>query len=367
MANRLIRAAAILATGVCVSFPAWSQRAPVPVLITPAKLMTVKNTIQLPGTVIASRTAQLSSATGGLVKSVSVQFGGQVSAGDTVVELDDAEAQLQLVQAQAAVQEAQARLTEKQRLFRVGRNLTRRGVLTKDQADSRRAEVIIARAGVKRLRAVEASARQVLRRHLVKAPFSGVVSQQYVESGEWISPGTAIVELISDQDVLVEVLLPQKHYAQLSNDTAITLTFEALGSKVVSGRRVALSPVSDPTMRTFRLRVALAADNDPEIARIAPGMSAQVTLTLISSAQSVAVPRDAVVRKADGRTAVWVVARGDGDQSVGTVSEKVIRIGSTFDEQIVVLDGLSAEEHVVVSGNESLRAKQKVRITQAND
>ncbi len=363
MTNQLVSAVMVAVVALVASSAVWAQRAPAPVVVAKAKVMAVSDTVQLPGTVVASRTAKLSSAIGGLVKSVSVDFGDRVKSGDTVVALDNAQAQLVLEQAKAAVQEAQANLTEKRRLLRVGRNLTRRGVLTKNQADTRRAEVLIAQAGLKRLLAVQASALDSLNRHRIVAPFAGVIAEKFVESGEWVSPGTAIVELIANQDVLVDVSLPQKYFSQLSDQTRFALTIDAIPGRTVMGQRAALSPVSDPTMRTFKLRVSLPADVNETMPGIAPGMSAQVTLTLTSDAQSVVVPRDSVVRKAGGRTTVWVAQMLAGDDGFATVTEKTVRIGNSFDENVVVFSGLKAIDRVVVSGNESLREKQKVRIT----
>lgn len=341
--------------------PGLAQRAPSPVVLATAKQMPLGQSVQLPGTVIASRTARLSSSIGGLVNKMHLDFGDTVNSGDRVVELDNVQATYELAQAQAAVQEARASLNEKQRLLDVGRNLTRRGAITKNQADARRAEVRIAQAVLKKLRAVEAAAGNQLQRHRIVAPFSGVIAQKMIEAGEWVSPGTPIVELVANRGFMIDVSLPQTYYAQLTEKTTYAVSFDATPGQLFSAERAALSPVSDPTMRTFKLRVRLRPDAGAPPPAIAPGMSAQVILGLQRSKQSVVIPRDAVERQADGRTTVWIATPIPGEKGLATVTEKTVRVGRSFSANIVVLTGLKGQEQVVVSGNESLRPGQKVR------
>lgn len=111
--------------------------------------------------------------------------------------------------------EAQAAAAEKARLYKLGQNLTRRGVITKDQLDTRAAEMRMARAVVRRLRADEAAQAELLQRHRIAAPFAGVVASRDTEVGEWVAPGANIVELVADKEVAVEVTLPREFVASV--------------------------------------------------------------------------------------------------------------------------------------------------------
>ena len=78
---------------------------------------------------------------------------------------------------------------------------------------------------------------------------------------------------------------------------------------------------------------------------------------LAGDAEGVTVSRDAVTRRADGRHTVWVV---DADNGSGVAREQPVTLGPAQGERVVVTDGLRGGEVVVVRGNESLRAGQRV-------
>jgi RND family efflux transporter MFP subunit len=227
--------------------------------------------------------------------------------------------------------------------------------MPQDELDSRRSQVRIAAAAVERLKAEAAGARENLRRHTILAPFAGVVAQKATEAGEWVSPGTTLVELVAIDDLRVDIPVPQKYYPQLRAETPIALQFDALPGQSFEARRIAMVPISDPTVRTFMLRVQPVGGAIP----LMPGMSAQASLNLATGEQGIVISRDAVIRYPDGRTTVWVV---EGTKDETTIAERHVQLGRAFDGFIQVRHGLEAGERVVETGNEALRSGQQVSL-----
>lgn len=335
---------------------AAAQEGGVPVTAAAAEVRAIVNVVRLSGTVVAPRAARVSTAVGGLVAEVAVDLGDRVEAGATLVELDAALARHEVRRAAAAVDEAEAELADARRRLGVAERLVQRGNMPQNEVDARAAQVDIAAAAVQRLKAEAARERERLDRHTVTAPFAGVVARKASEAGEWVSPGTTVVELVATENLRVDIPVPQKHYPELRAGTPVELRFDALPGRRYEARRIALVPVSDPTARTFTLRVQPAADDIP----LTPGMSAQAAMHLATGERGVVVPRDAVIRYPDGRTTVWVV-EGRGDEA--SVAERQVRLGRAFDGRVHVLSGLEAGRRVVVRGNESLRQGQRVRVT----
>ena len=91
---------------------------------------------------------------------------------------------------------------------------------------------------------------------------------------------------------------------------------------------------------------------------MAPGMSAQLVFALREGRLTVRVPRDAILRKPDGSTSVWIV----NEEDKPAVSERKVEIGRSLRGWIDVKSGIDAGMRVVVRGNETLREGQKVRI-----
>lgn len=328
---------------------------PVPVSATRAEMGPIINTVRLSGTVVAPRSARVSTAVGGLVERVAVDLGDVVEAGDILVELDHAIARHDVAQADAAIDEAEAELADARRRLSIAERLVPQGNIPESEFDARRAQVRISAAVLERLKSEAARQREYLKRHAVEAPFAGVVAHKATEAGEWVAPGTTVIELVAVANLRVDVPVPQKYFPHLVADTPIELEFDALPGRRFEARRIAKVPVSDPVVRTFTLRVRPL---DETIA-LTPGMSARVILRLTTGERGILIPRDAVIRYPDGRTIVWVIEQ---TEDKATVVERQVRLGRAFDGRVHVSHGLAAGERVVVRGNESLQPNQRVRL-----
>lgn len=336
------------------ALPLAAQEAPVQVR--QAQSAEIPKRIELSASVVSPRSAKISTDIGGLVQSVIVELGDRVEAGASLVQLDAALEQLELQQAAAAVDEARETLADADREARIGRQLAAKNNLAQNILDAREAEARIAAASLKRLEAVAAQRRERVKRHNIRAPFDGVVALRVANEGEWVTPGAAVVELVETARLYVDVPVPQIYYAQLGDSLRVTLRFDAMPGRTFPAEVVARVPVSDPTERTFTLRLRPKVDAGILI----PGMSARVVLDYGAHARGVVVPRDAIIRYPDGRTSVWVV-EADGETS--TASEHLVELGPAFDGMVHIKSGLADGVSVVVHGNESLREGQRVRLT----
>lgn len=329
-----------------------------PVTATPAEMAPIVHRVRLSGTVVAPRSAGVSTDLGGLVQTMQVALGDRVEAGAPLVQLDASLAELELRRTEAATREAREELADAERRLEVGRRLAQRNNLPQNELDTREAQVRIARAKVDRLEAEEATQRERVRRHTIAAPFAGVVARKVTEAGEWVTPGATVVELVETDNLRVDVPVPQSYFPELQEEPAVTLQFDALPGREFGARVAARVPVSDPASRSFTLRLRPTAEDIP----LTPGMSARVTLQLATGEQGLVISRDAVIRYPDGRTTVWVVQDQD-DKTV--VEERQVTLGRAFDGQVHVRQGLEEGARVVVRGNESLQPGQRVRLTDA--
>ena len=309
----------------------------------------VVQVVTVSGTVTSPQSATLSPSIGGLVEETRVDAGDRVDKGSILVTLDSELARLALeraiaeqTQARIAVEDARRRLAEAED---VG---PKRGI-AETEIKSLRAEVTRNEAALK---AAAAAARQqdaVVRRHEVRAPFTGVVSQRLAQVGEWVNPGDGLVELVATEGLRFDFRVPQIYYARLDEDTRIDLTLDAVPDEVVAGRVQSIVPVKDPGARTFLLRVV---SDEQHRLPVTPGMSARAAIRVDTGREAVVVPRDAVLMYPDGRKTVWVVEREEGDS---IVHERRVQAGLEFDGLVEIQSGLEAGIDIVTRGNEALR------------
>ncbi len=344
---------------VCTAFvwgtPAFSQQVGPMVIVSVTEQVTLIEEVSLTGTVISPRIAKLSTEVSGIVEDMGVEIGDQVTAGDEILRLNSELEALSLTAARAATEQAVQELADAKRRLAVAKRLAKRHNVSANEIDSLAAEVRIDNAGVNRYRAEQQRQAAQLRRHKLVSPFPGVISRKLVEQGEWIQPGQPVVELVATTGLRIDFQVPQSVYAKLDQATNVRIKLDALPGKAFDGTIETVIPVTDPTTRTFPIRVVLS---DPEV-RLAPGMSASAVLRLNTGTQGVVVHRDALLRYPDGRIALWVVNQ-DGEHA--RVSEQQVQTGLSFNGKVTITSGLKPDTTVVVQGNEALRQGQRVVI-----
>lgn len=331
-----------------------AERSPL-VVVSTAKTDTVIRQVPLTGTITSARVAKLSTEVSGLVEAVNVEVGDLVEAGSALVRLDREIEQLTLQALQARTKQASAELSDSQRRYQDAKRLRKQKSISENDLRLLEAEVEVDAAMLKQQQAEQRRQQARIERHILQAPFSGVISERLTEAGEWIEPGRPVLTLIAVDDLRIEFRVPQEYYSSIDKQTTLDATLDAFPEREFAGTIDAVVPVSDPISRTFLIHVTVDAGD----ARMTPGMSVHGKLQLSTGRQGVVISRDAILRYPDGRITVWVI---NPDSEPATVSEKHVTTGHSFDGLITIREGINAGDVIVVQGNESLQDGQEVRI-----
>lgn len=346
-----------LALSVATATPMAGAAGPA-VIVAESRMQAVVEALRVSGSVTAPRAARLSPAVAGKVAALRVDIGSRVAEGAVLVELDAELARIELEVAQAGVSQASEALADARRREADGRRLASSRSIAASAYEALQSEVRADTALLRQREAERRAAQARLERHVLRAPFDGVVSAKLTELGEWIAPGDEALALVAERGLWVDLQVPQAYFPRLAPGMAVQLRLDALPGTAVEGRIERIVPVSDATARSFLLRVGVAGDDLP----MTPGMSASAVLRLDAGRERVVVARDALLRHADGRVTVWAVEEADAQ---ARVVERVVQPGLGFDGLVEIVDGLDAGVRVVVEGNESLRQGQAVTVAGA--
>lgn len=347
----------VAAAALIASLPvalAWAQDA-VPVAVVSPRPAQVTDQLRLTGTLTAERSARLSPRVDGLVARVRVDAGDRVKAGAALIELDSAVASLALERAKAGTAEARARADEANRLAGEARRLVAEKHLPQTELARREADAKLAAAALVASEAFEREQAELVRRHTVPAPFAGVVARRLTDVGEWVARGTPVIELVATDRVRLDVQAPQERFAAIREDAVVEVFADSLPGESLPGRVVARVPVSDPSARTFLVRIIV----DGAAGRLLPGTSATTVIGLPGSQRALVIPRDALLPYPDGSHSVFVLREAAG---VTTAVERPVKLGRGG-AQVEVLEGIESSDRVIVRGNERLRNGQTVRVT----
>ena len=325
-----------------------------PVAVARVESSKISPTFTFTGSITVRRQALLSPRVSGLVKTVDIEAGDRIQAGDVILELDSTLAAIELRLMESDLALAQAGLKEAQRLVNEANDLGDSG-FPRSARLTRETELEQAKLTALRTEAEVEAEKELIQRHKIIAPFSGIIAQKLTEMGEWVETGDSVIELVGDGDFRLEVRVPQERINEALQTETVIIRLPGLPGEEIRGRVDALGPVVDPGTRTFLVRITI--ENPPPILK--PGMSAVAVFQPESTESVFLIPRDAIIRIDNGDTLVWTIQEGDDGL---TASSRKVELGSSRDNQSIVISGLSEGERVVVRGNESLRENQSVRI-----
>jgi RND family efflux transporter MFP subunit len=289
---------------------------------------------QVPGTVRASRSVTLQARVSGLVASISAIPGQSVAAGTVLVQLDALELAAKRDQAKAAAAAAAAD-------FERARLLYEKQATTKAEFDAAQARAAGSAAAAR-------EAEIMVGYTQLTAPFAGLVVRRHVEMGDLLSPGRPVIDLEDPTSLRLEVEVPESLSDRVPLGAKLRVQIAAAGIDQ-DAEVVEVTPAADPISRTVLAKLALPVTapslRSGQFGRVAVGTAADRMLML---------PAAAVVRRGQ-MDAVFVV-------DSGVARMRLVRLGGSDGERVVVRAGLSAGEVVVDDGTEALHDGQPVTV-----
>jgi len=286
--------------------------------------------------------AVLSAQSSGTVLTL-LPLGASVSAGQVVAQLDDALPQAAIQQAEALVAQARAQADLAEDTFRRQQGLFRDSIISALEFENTRTQRIASEASVRQAEASLAQARAQARFSRITAPFSGRVEEHSVQRGEQVNPGMPVVRIVSANRLKVVVGVPERFSGDIRVGDQVQVAFSVLQGDAPRPARVSfVGNAVNPQSRTFTVELELS---NPD-GRIKPAMVANVLLTRARLTNVLVVPRESILRDERGES-VFVVAQTE----MGDIAQRRrIRTGASFGGRVVVEDGLSAGDRLVVLG-----------------
>ncbi len=285
------------------------------------------------GVVEAVNQATLSAQTGGRVLALPFDVNDYVEAGEVVVRFTDVEQQSGLRRSQAQLNAAEAAAAEANAEHERIAELYQRTLVSRSQLDQITARRDAAVAQLNAARAALREAGEQVDYTVVKAPYSGILTERHVEVGEAVRPGQPLVSGLSMAQLRVQVEVPQSDMAAIRAQRKAAVL---LGDgRRIEAERLVIFPFADPETHTFRIRLDLPVVESG----LHPGMTAKAAF-VVGAAERLQVPPSALVRRSE-IAAVYVVS----DERVAL---RQIRIGHRYPEGIEVLAGLRAGERIAL-------------------
>jgi multidrug efflux pump subunit AcrA (membrane-fusion protein) len=192
----------------------------------------------------------------------------------------------------------------------------------------------------------------------VRAPISGVVTDQALYEGSFISSGTTLVTIADVTEVIVKAPFSDTVAAQLKVGDAATILPTDLPGEQLTGQVTLISRAVDPASRTVEVWVALGN----AAGRLRVNGAAQVTVSANAKTDAVVVPASAVTLDATNTDEGTVMVVDDAS----VAHETKVTIGIRTSDRLEITSGLEGGETVVIEGNYSLPDGSKVEVSEGD-
>jgi RND family efflux transporter MFP subunit len=325
--------------------------------------------LSLPGELTAFQAVAMFPRVTGFVKTVNVDRGSNVRAGDLLVSLEAPELVAQRSEAQSKLQATEAQLSvarakadaDRATFERLKAASTTPGVvagndvvIAEKTADASASQVIAAQQSVEAARQALNAIRDMEGYLRMTAPFAGVVTERNVHPGALVGPssgdgGTPLLRLVDRRRLRLVVPVPEAYSAETKIGAEIAFTVSAYPGQTFSGKIARVAQAVDVSTRTMAIELDVANSDG----RLAPGTFCQVRWPVRRAGPSLFVPSGSVAATTD-RT--FVIRIRDGK------TEWVdVRTGLTAGPLVEVFGDLMAGDEVAGRGTDELRQGTEVR------
>jgi membrane fusion protein, multidrug efflux system len=362
---------------------------PTPVSIRAAQVesRSIDRFLRVTGSLAADEQADVAAETGGRVIGTPVERGTRVTAGAVLIRISPAEADATLREADANAAQLEARLglaagqtfdavrvpdvlNAKASLdwaeaeFSRIKALLDQKVVSPAEYEQRLTQVQAARqqyqaalnAAQQSFRSLQAArarvdlARKSAADTVVRAPFSGIVAERLVSTGDYVTRGMKIATVVRIDPVRVELTVPEQYLSLVTVGQLVRLTVDAYPEEVFTAKVRFVSPALKKDQRALTVEaVAQNADN-----RLKPGLFATALLQQPAAAPALLVPASAVETVA-GTSRVYVIA--------GTkVEERIVTIGEKLGDRLELASGVKPGERVAANPRGKLADGARVQL-----
>jgi RND family efflux transporter MFP subunit len=188
----------------------------------------------------------------------------------------------------------------------------------------------------------------------ITAPFAGVITHRYADTGAMIQAGTSsqtqampIVQLSQNDKLRLVIPVPESAVSRIHVGNAVAVAVQSL-HRTVTGKVARFADRLDTDTRTMRVEVDVP---NPKL-ELVPGMYADATLVLDATKDALVAPIQAIDRTENG--ARVLIVSGDG-RSPGKIEERKVSLGLETDDRIEVTRGVNAGDLVVVGSRARLK------------
>jgi RND family efflux transporter MFP subunit len=357
----------------------------VPAAVARVQRGSLDNTLRIAGGFKPFQAVDIHAKVAGYIRSITVDVGDHVKQGQTIAVLEVPELAAQLSGADAGTRTAQDQIRKAQGDLQRAQSSqaalhsaymrlkqaadSQAGLVAQQEVDDSQAKDLESAAQVSSAEAELSAARQQLEvaqanqkqyaalsgYTRITAPFAGVITNRYADTGALIAAGTSsstqaipVVRLAEISVLRLVLPVPESMAAQVQLGQVVKVRVQALDQDF-TGKVSRFADSLDMQTRTMETEIDVPNRNG----RLMPGMYTETELSLRGKKNVLTIPLEGVTRNGEVSTVLFVNPQG-------IVEERHVQLGMEDASRIEVLSGLSEGDMVIVGNRSSVRNGEKV-------
>lgn len=332
-----------------VASTAHAAAAPTEVKFTRPTRGDIVRYVTVPGTLKANQQATLYAKVGGYLKTIAVDKGDTVTAGQLLAELEVPELLADLARTRAEANVAATELTRLEAAAAKSPDL-----ITPLALDATRGRAEIARA-------IQARAETLLSFAKVTAPFAGIITARFADPGAYIpaatatsTPASAALVTLSDfTTIRAAVAMPELEAGKVKVGQPVRISVEGVTGNALEAKVSRLAYALDDVTKTMLVEADLP---NPSLA-FRPGMYATIKVGVEKHPDVMVIPVDALVMEKTNAFAYLAID--------GKAKKTAIKLGFNDGARVEVVSGLEANAPVILVGKLALTDAQPVNAVEA--
>jgi len=208
-----------------------------------------------------------------------------------------------------------------------------------------------AQAAVDAARTQIGIAEQAIADTVIRAPFSGFISNRPVAVGEFVTSASVIATVLRTNPIKIQIQIAEANVPFVSIGRGVSIQVDAYQDRKFGGTITAVNPAIDPTSRSAIVEASI--ENGDNALR--SGMFATVQITREGGSTGVFVPKTAVYNDQSTQSyRVFVIQEG-------VAKLRVVQLGTEENDTMQIVSGVNADETVAVSNLAQLYEGAKVQ------
>ena len=305
----------------------------------PAEIKEFKHYLEIQGVVQADKNIEIHPELGGTVKSILVEEGQKVFAGQVLIQLDDSSIRNSINELTTQLNLAKTTFERQERLW--------------NQKIGSEMQYLQAKAQKENLENNIATVKNQARKMKIIAPFSGIVDEIFPKNGELTNPQSPVVRLINLKKVYVEADITETYLPVIKIGTEVIVNFSSI-NKEINSKITQIGHYINPDNRSFKTRINISNIDQS----IKPNLLADLKI-LDFETKGITIPSNLIQQDQKGNDYVFTIQTENGQN---IVAKSLVNVVNEYDHEVFINEGLSENDTIVNAGARLVKTGETVQI-----